>query len=145
VYSRQNDSLLSIIDVGTPEPANYTPQTFFPFFDVAGLNQSDLSDLGMMEWVVTQNDWGDPYANDFILMAMIAIPIALFNDASWNGDFPDENCNTTGALAMPSYRVISPPTFPENCSSISPQSLCMALLRGQCSRLFGPSYFSLSA
>jgi len=107
VYSRQNDSLLSIIDVGTPEPANYTPSTLFPFFNVAGLNHSDRSDLSMMKWVVTQNDLSSPYDNDFILMAMIAIPVAFFNDAAWYGAYPDANCNTTGALAMPSYRVIS--------------------------------------
>lgn len=111
VYSRLNDSLLDIIDVGTPEPANYTPNTFFPFFEVAGLNNSNLSDLGGMEWVVTQQDWSDPYTNSFILMAMIAIPIALFNDGSWYENYPNENWNTTGALALPSYRVISPLIF----------------------------------
>jgi hypothetical protein len=144
VYSRQNYSLLSIVDLGNPEPTGYTPKTFFPFFDVAGLNHSGLSDLGGMEYVVTQQEWNNPYDNYFILMAMIAIPIALFNDASWSGNFPDENRNTKGSLAMPSYRVISPLTLSENCSSISPQFLCIALLWGQCSLWYGRSYFSLS-
>jgi hypothetical protein len=145
VYSRLNDSLLDIIDVGTPEPANCTPNDFFPFFDIAGLNNSNRSDLGGMEWVVTQDDWSDPYTNAFILMAMIAIPIARFNDATSYGDYPDENCNTTGALAMPSYRVISPLILPENCSSISRRFLCMPLLRDQCSLWSGRLYFSLFA
>ena len=141
-YSRQNDSLLSITDVGTPEPANYTPSTFFPFFEVAGLNHSNRSDLGGMEWVVTQNDWTTPYDNDFILMALLAIPVALFNNAAWYGDYPDENCNTTGALAVPSYRVMPTQYFPDTRSSISHQLLCTVLLRPRPCPSFGPPYFS---
>jgi hypothetical protein len=102
VYARQNDSVLDIIDVGTPQPANYTPNDFFPFFNMAGTNETGGDYTGYIDHIATQQDSSDPYTNTFILMA---IPIALFNNASWNYTFPDENWNTTGSLALPSYRV----------------------------------------
>lgn len=84
VYARQNDSVLTITDLGTPQPANYTPNDFFPFFNVVGTNATGGdSYIGYINHITSQQDPGDHYTNSFVLMAMIAIPVALFNDASW--------------------------------------------------------------
>lgn len=103
VYSRLNNSILDVRYVGTPQQVHYSPNDFFAFFNVAG----DGSDLGDIEWVAVQQDSSDPYANWFILMAMMTIPVARFNDATFSGYYPDENLNTTGSLAVTSYRVYS--------------------------------------
>ena len=103
VYSRLNNSILDIRALGNSQPVHYSPNDFFAFFNVAG----DGSDLGDIEWVATQQDSSDPYENWFILMAMMTIPVARFNDATFWGSFPPENLNTTGSLAVTSYRVYS--------------------------------------
>jgi hypothetical protein len=82
VYSRQNDSILNIVDLGTPQPANYTPNDFFPFLEMAGTNETgDNSYIISISQFAAQPDTNNPYQNWFILMSMLAIPVALFNDA----------------------------------------------------------------
>jgi hypothetical protein len=92
--------------VGPPQPTNYGPDDFFPIFNMAMTNNTgDYSGLDYLDWVAGQGSSASPYTNEFVLMDLIAIPVGRFNDPTMLWSFPPENWNTTGALAVPSYRV----------------------------------------
>lgn len=105
VYSRENDTILNIFDLGMPQPTHYGPDDFFPFFDMAMTNETgDISGLNYVTWVSSQHSTS-PYENQFVLMYFMAIPIGQFDGATFWGIYPSENKNTSGSLAVPSYRV----------------------------------------
>jgi hypothetical protein len=106
VYSRKNESILYLFDVGPPQPTNYGPNDFFPIFEMAMTNVTgDTLGYDYLDWVAGQGSSSSPYTNDFVLMDLLAIPVGRFNDATTLGIYPAENGNSTGALAVPSYRV----------------------------------------
>lgn len=114
-YSRENDTLLNVFDLGIPEPTHYTPGDFFSFFVMAMTNVTD-NDVGLyyISWVAGYSDFvdeqygsSDPYVNSFFLMDLMAVPVGQFNDPAWWATYPPENHNSTGSLAVPSYRVLS--------------------------------------
>jgi hypothetical protein len=106
VYSRDNDSILNIFNVEDPQPTNYGPNDFFPIFDMAMTNYvNDSTGLQYIYWVASQGSSSSPYTTSFILMDLLAIPVGRFNDPTYWGFYPEENQGTTGALAIPLYRV----------------------------------------
>lgn len=58
-----------------------------------------------MYYVADQVFSDAPYDAQMLLRQFIAVPVGIFNDPSYRGTHPNENLNTSGALAIPTYRV----------------------------------------
>lgn len=112
-YSRENDTILDVFDLGIPEPTHYLPGDFFAFFIMAMSNVTG-NDVGQyyISWAAGYRNFvdenygsNDPYVNSFFLMDLLAVPVGQLNDPAWYGTYPPENRNSSASLAVPSYRV----------------------------------------
>lgn len=105
VYSRGNNTILEISNLGPPLPTNYTPENFFPIFDAANNYSNDDTPLDYIYWVSNQALNDTQYDAQMLLRQFIAVPVGLFNDPFFWRLYPPENLNTTGSLSIPTYRV----------------------------------------
>jgi hypothetical protein len=124
VYDRQNSSIIDILDFTAPQPMNYTADDFFQLYDsvfaVPLLQQWNISTqyfflLSISEFLSDQAGTENGTGNEDQLSRLqdfLATPVFLFNNVvySQNGG-PTPDMGTQAALATPSYRVISLPTF----------------------------------
>ena len=93
----------------SPEPTDYGPSDFFPIFDMA-MNTDynltgDTTGLDYIYYVAGQGSADTQYDAQMLLRQFIAVPVGIFNNPTFSGTYPSGNLNTTGALAVPAYRV----------------------------------------
>jgi hypothetical protein len=96
----------------SPEPTDYAPSDFFPIFDMAmkrmNTNQTltgDTTGLDYIYYIASQVSGDTQYDAQMLLRQLIAVPVGIFNDPTYIGSYPSGNLNTSGALAVPAYRV----------------------------------------
>ena len=109
VYSRANNTILDLSSFSAPEPTDYGPGDFFPIYDMAMANNSDVgTGIDYLSWVTGQVFIDSTYDLQMLLMQLISVPVGIFNDPTFLNTYPPENHNVSGSLSSPSYRVIEP-------------------------------------
>jgi len=119
VYDRYNYTVIDVLDMTEPVPANYTAEDFFGFFDVifgipfntTGWSLSTQYRLLLhISSFVQENQDNQIVSGEGVrrakLQSFLATPMAAFNDA-WQEQNITEGMGKTIALAGQSYRVLS--------------------------------------
>ena len=69
------------------------------------LDLNDSTPLDYLWYVSVQGGSDTAYDGQMLLRQFISVPVGIFNNPTYNNTFPSENLNTSGALAIPTYRV----------------------------------------
>lgn len=105
VFSRINNTILDVYDVGPPQATNYSPNDFFPIFDMATNYSVTTTGLDYMFYLAGQVPGDTPYDTQMSLMQFIAVPVGIFHIVQWGLNYPEANLNSTAILSIPAYRV----------------------------------------
>jgi len=119
VYDRSNYTILEVLELSEPVSANYTPQEFFQFYDMALDFSSDTSSgvTNFMFFQAINYDINGQSSGQLDLVEitahlrrLIVVPISVFNsrflDPLGTSDIPSENMNRPAALAVGEDRVL---------------------------------------
>lgn len=117
IFHRFNFTILDVINLSAPTPVVYTPDDFFPFYEIIfAIDETQPNWFATTQMLFltsltsflrydsdTETATGSVNRVD-TLQEFMAVPMAVFNDVIYGVGLPP-NMGTTATLAVPSYRV----------------------------------------